>query len=117
MIQLTEGAEDQSLAFASVDGQQLLYDQFEVGTGRDLGLQIAGPNGSNPRSLTPASSDANVGATEAAMSPDGKWIVFNSFVKGGDHGELHLMNADGSNERLPWVAPAKSSPQTPDWGP
>jgi Tol biopolymer transport system component len=56
------------------------------------------PDGSDIRQLTNLGPDSN--AFWESWSPDGKLIVFNEYRPPDFLGELWLMNADGSNQRL-----------------
>ena len=56
------------------------------------------PDGSEIRQLTNLGPDS--GASWESWSPDGKLIVFNEYRPPDFVGQLWLMNADGSNQRL-----------------
>jgi Tol biopolymer transport system component len=56
------------------------------------------PDGSDIRQLTNLGPDSN--ALWESWSPDGKLIVFNEYRPPDFLGQLWLMNADGSNQRL-----------------
>jgi TolB protein len=57
------------------------------------------PDGSDVRQLTNLGPD-NSGAFWESWSPDGKQIVFNEYRPPDYRGQIWLMNADGSNQRL-----------------
>jgi TolB protein len=50
----------------------------------------------------------------ASFSPDGTQIVYARANDGREHGDLWLMNADGTNQRPLYAVPAADS--APDWG-
>ena len=56
------------------------------------------PDGSDVKQLTNLGPDS--GAFWESWSPDGKQIVFNEYRPPDFLGQLWLMNADGSNQRL-----------------
>ena len=72
------------------------------------------PDGSDIRQLTNLGADG--GAFWESWSPDGKQIVFNEYRPQDFLGQLWLMNADGSNQRL-LLADAEFDDERPSFTP
>jgi Tol biopolymer transport system component len=88
---------------------------FAADMGLGFQLYAMEPNGLGFRQLTDVYGDANA----ADWSPDGSQIVFqHDFeAEGVDHGQIMMMNADGSNIRHITTAGVKRQPAfTPDGG-
>ena len=82
----------------SPDGRRLLFRRFLGPAEADMGvgdLVIARVDGSHERTLVPGPSyDAT--SSQAAWSPDGKWIAFERTPWSGLQHRLFLIRADGS---------------------
>lgn len=93
----------------SPDGRRIVFfsdrerDQDLPVLERGTDLFVMDRDGSNIRRLT--TSGINVGSD---WSPDGRQIVF----RGGDGNEIHIMNADGTGQRL-----LRDMAGTPVWSP
>lgn len=89
----------------SPDGTRILYDYMGK-------LWTVDAEGGNPQVLL----REDVGsAFEADWSPDGSQIVFKHYEPGWSYNELHIADADGTNERVLWVGDY-STAETVDWG-
>ena len=89
----------------SPDGRKLLYYRNEGG------VWVMNANGTGKRNLTPASAHNSPGG----WSPDSRKIVFSSNRDG--NGELYVMNADGSGQRILLTSPSSeeyAGPWSPD---
>ena len=93
------------------DGKTILFSQ-DVPTGATDVWTIPAAGGT-PKRVT--QSDPGAIRWEADWSPDGKQIVFKEFEQGWHYNELHLANADGSNETVLWTGDY-STAETPHWG-
>jgi len=85
----------------SPDGEQVVYEEYDPKTNRDLGLHIAMIDGSDPRRVTRAAPQgADWGYAEPSFSPDGQWIAF-ARVTNWDTGRaaIFVQRLDGSGLR------------------
>jgi Tol biopolymer transport system component len=106
---LTVGGGRSDATTPGVNGQILFAADMCVG----FQLYIIGANGTGFHQLTDVYGDA----TTADWSPDGQRIVFEHDFEseGMDHGQIMMMNADGTNIRHITVAGVKNQPAfTPD---
>ena len=96
----------------SPDGKTILFYQNVPAGATDLWTIPAG--GGAPTRVT----QSNPGATrfEADWSPDGTQIVFKYYQDSWNYNELHIANADGSNESVLWKGD-NSTAETAHWGP
>ncbi len=97
----------------SPDGKAILFTQNFPSGATDL-WTIPPAAGASPKRVT--QSDPGATRFEADWSPDGKQIVFKYFQQGWTYNELHLADADGSNETVLWTGD-NSTAETPHWGP
>jgi len=95
----------------SPDGTTILFYQNVPAGATDLWTIPAG--GGAPTRVT--QSDPGASRFEADWSPDGTQIVFKYYEQGWNYNELHIANADGSNESVLWKGD-NSTAETPDWG-
>ncbi len=72
-------------------------------------------NGTGLTALIPFDPNPDVNEFQAAYSPDGTVIAFDSFTRGGVIAAIYLMNANGSNIRQ--LTPAAIEAIQPDWSP
>lgn len=96
-----------SVPVVSPDGETVLLESSR-GSSSGTALVATDPDGSNVRELSPDT----LGASDAAWSPDGSWIVFRA-ERDGD-ADLYVMEADGSD-----VTPLTDHPAsdgTHPWG-
>jgi len=96
----------------SPDGKSIMFDQTPLGASTDLFVVPA--SGGTPTQITHSSATSQ--RWEADWSPDGKQIVFKVYEHGWHYNELHLANADGSNESVLWTGDS-STAETPHWRP
>lgn len=101
VTELTGGTSFQEQASVSSDGKTIAYEEYVDATNQDLGLHVANADGSKPRAITPAGpANAKGGASEANISPDGRWIAFARVVDfDGGVGGLSLIHPDGTGLR------------------
>jgi len=76
----------------------------------NIGLWIAGINGSNPRRLK---SDRDGVIDAPSWSPDGKQLVFTC----GENNELWIVGMDGTGLRRVRLPPGATYAQSPSWSP
>ena len=96
----------------SPDGNSILF-YTDDGPG---GLWLVPEAGGELQRLTDHGPDERLFGAD--WSPDGTEIVFKYYEKGWDHYELHVMSADGSNERTLWIGASRQVVgDGPDWGP
>jgi Tol biopolymer transport system component len=100
---LTRMAGFDGFASWSPDGRKILYHSQDRRSGR-VGGAVMNADGSHKRWL-PANG---------SWSPDGRKIVFGTDRDG--NGEIYVMNADGSGQRLV-VAMPSSNELSPEWSP
>jgi dipeptidyl aminopeptidase/acylaminoacyl peptidase len=96
----------------SPDGKTILFNQDVPAGATDLWTIPA--IGGTPTRVT--QSDPGAIRWEADWSPDGTQIVFKYYENGWRYNELHLANADGSQESVLWTGD-NSTAETPHWGP
>ena len=109
---LTDASSNASHPHWSPDGARILYSETEDGAG-PAALGVIDAVGGSPRPMTdPGDPGASA---EGTWSPDGTQIVFRYYLKGWDHNELRIVNADGTGMRTLWVGPPLGSAETPDW--
>jgi TolB protein len=81
----------------SPDGKQLVFERLVSGFAQPAGKRavfVVGIDGSSPRRLTPWANDDG---DNPDWSPDGKWIVFQSFVEDPPHqSQIFLIHPDGT---------------------
>jgi Tol biopolymer transport system component len=102
VVQLTSGEDVQERPASSPDGSTIAYaDIVDAYLGADLGLHIAGADGTNPRALTKGHKGGVDGNdTSPAFSPDGQWVAFERAVDyDSGKGGLFLIRIDGSGLR------------------
>ena len=94
----------------SPDGQVILYTQNEVNVGiprlvlRQIIQQVPVPAGTGTPTTVPFVqqefyiTDESIPMREGRYSPDGLWIVYESWPKGGNH-EIFIMTVNGAQRR------------------
>jgi len=95
----------------SPDGKRLLY---MGGTWTESILNVAAPDGANPKPITNGSSIA----WNARWSPDGKWIAFTG--RSDPKAELAIFQMDGEGsvpQQLSDVPAGEGGAQCPAWSP
>lgn len=104
------------------DGRELVFRGERNGT---ADLFVVQPDGSGPRALGLRSHGLLGGAYDvlgAAWSPDGSRIAYHTVdpVPGALDGrrfQVHVVNADGTNDRVVSVSPVHVEEAWPEWSP
>ena len=96
----------------SPDGQTIAFHNNDVQVG-GVEIFLINADGTGLMRLTHMADPANgaVGAVNPSWSPDGKWIVFNSFLSR----DLYVINVDGTGLTRLTDHPANEA--NPDWSP
>jgi TolB protein len=92
-------AAEYSGAHFSPDGKKLLYVRFNSPLSKPAGAHaifVADADGSHQRQITPWSFDAG---DDPDWSPDGKLILFRSYLAGAQQSQLLVVRPDGSGLR------------------
>jgi Tol biopolymer transport system component len=101
----------------SPDGSRILIQAYDEGKGRSRGIRsneyTVRPDGSHMTQLT---SGKNAVSFSGAWSPDGSQIVFVHFAFDDDHGEIQVMDADGSNPQTVAECDPNLFCDFPSWG-
>lgn len=83
----------------SPDGKQLVFERINSGTSSPAGQRavfVVGTDGANPRRLTPwAENDGD----NPDWSPNGRWILFRSFVDEHAQSQVFLIHPDGAGRK------------------
>ena len=99
------------------DGSRILIQSYDEGRGRSRGtganLFTVRPDGSD---LTRLTSGKDQVSFDGDWSPDGSRIVFVHFQFGDDHGEIQVMDADGSNSEVVADCDPALFCEYPSWG-
>jgi TolB protein len=83
----------------SPDGKHLVFERVSSGFSKLAGkraVYLVGIDGSNPHRLTPWSEKDG---DNPDWSPDGRWILFRSFVDDPHQSQIFLIHPDGTGRR------------------
>ena len=120
------GSQPLDLGFAAADpawrppdGRELLVRRIEGGTAE---LYLIASDGSNPRSLGVRGKglfDGNFDSGGAAWSPDGSQIAYHTVdgAVGTERFRVHVVRADGSDDRVLTTSHATFQEASPAWSP
>ena len=101
----------------SPDGSRILIQSYDEGKGRSRGIRsneyTVRPDGSHMIQLTSGKHEVSFSGD---WSPDGSQIVFVHFAFGDDHGEIQVMDADGSNPETVAECDPNLFCDFPSWG-
>jgi hypothetical protein len=100
ITQLTSGVAADDNPTVLPDSHLAVWEHFDNADGRDLGLSIGTLGNGSSSQLTPASTDAKVGASTPTLSPDGKWVAFVQNTNLDTlEGGLFIVRTDGTGLR------------------
>ena len=101
----------------SPDGSRILIQAYDEGKGRSRGIRsneyTVRPDGSHMIQLTSGKDEVSFSGD---WSPDGSQIVFVHFAFDDDHGEIQVMDADGSNPQTVAECDPNLFCDYPSWG-
>jgi Tol biopolymer transport system component len=97
----------------SPDGQRIAYDAEKPDIWNEI--RIVNQDGSGDRRLVGGPGDNTVGPV---WSPGGSTVAFVGFIGGGSTSRIHLINANGTNDRgLTGETSSNVNEQDPSWSP